>query len=201
MIGRAAETEARRNAGGPVAGLDEAGRGPIAGPVVAAAVILPEDFDCTGLDDSKKLSGKRREALAGRILLDAKVGVGICTVEEIDELNILWAAMLAMRRAAEALPLEPAFALVDGNRIPPELPCAAEALVKGDGREACIAAASIVAKTHRDKIMCELDLQYPGYGLGGHAGYPTPAHKKALLRLGPSPVHRRSFRPVRDMFT
>ena len=201
MIGRKTETDARQRLAAPVAGVDEAGRGPIAGPVVAAAVILPDDFDCSGLNDSKKLSGARRDLLAERIRTGAQVGVGLCSVEEIDRLNILWAAMLAMRRAVDSLPVQPAFALIDGNRIPPDLACPAEALVKGDGREACIAAASIIAKTHRDKIMWELDGQYPGYGLGGHAGYPTPAHKSALMKLGPSPVHRRSFRPVRDMFT
>jgi len=200
MISRAIEHLRGSETGGPVCGVDEAGRGPIAGPVVAAAVVLP-DRDIEGLNDSKKLSATRREQLAEEILNAAAVGVGICSVDEIEELNILHAAMLAMRRAVESLPLKAAFALVDGNRIPENLPCVAETLVRGDGREACIAAASIIAKTHRDKIMCDLAATYPGYGFERHVGYPTLAHVKALKSLGPSPAHRRSFRPVRDMFT
>lgn len=186
---------------GPVCGVDEAGRGPIAGPVVAAAVILPPDLDIAGLNDSKKLPARRREELAAVLHEHAITALGLCSEDEIDALNILQATMLAMRRACESLRVKPAFALIDGNSIPEKLPCPAEALVKGDGREACIAAASIIAKTHRDKIMCDLAATYPGYGFESHAGYPTLAHIEALKRLGPSPVHRRTFRPVRDMFT
>lgn len=201
MIGRETERRLSRELGLPVCGIDEAGRGPIAGPVVAAAVILPPGSDLPGLNDSKKLSAAKRKRLAEALHEQAAIGIGICSESEIDEINILRAAMLAMRRAAESLDPKPGFALVDGNRIPENLPCPAEALVKGDGREACIAAASIIAKTHRDKIMCDLALRYPGYGLESHAGYPTKAHVDALRKLGPSPVHRRTFRPVRDMFT
>lgn len=201
MISRKIERDHRRRSGGLVCGIDEAGRGPIAGPVVAAAVILPSEFELPGLDDSKKISARRRAVLAESLLQDAVTAVGICTENEIDELNILRATMLAMRRACESLGQKPAFALIDGNRIPENLPCPAEALVKGDGREACIAAASIIAKTHRDKIMCDLAVTYPGYGFERHSGYPTMAHVDALKRLGPTPVHRRTFRPVREMFT
>lgn len=201
MIGRETERRLVQELGLPVCGIDEAGRGPIAGPVVAAAVILPPGLDLPGLNDSKKLSVAKREGLAEALHEQAAIGIGICSESEIDEINILRAAMLAMRRAAESLDPKPGFALVDGNRIPENLPCPAEALVKGDGREACIAAASIIAKTHRDKIMCNLALRHPGYGLESHAGYPTKAHVEALRNLGPSPVHRRTFRPVRDMFT
>lgn len=201
MISREIEAAHRARLTGPVCGIDEAGRGPIAGPVVAAAVILPAALDLPGLNDSKKISARKRQRLAQVIHDQAAVGIGICSEEEIDRLNILHAAMLAMRRACESLPEEPAFALIDGNRVPEKMPCPAEALVKGDGRESCIAAASIIAKVHRDKIMCDLAATYPGYGFDSHAGYPTMAHVEALKRLGPSPVHRRSFRPVRDMFT
>lgn len=201
MISREIERLKAGGSGLPVCGVDEAGRGPIAGPVVAAAVILPSDIELPGLNDSKKLSAAKRDRLAEALHEQAAVGIGICSESEIDEINILRAAMLAMRRAAESLEPKPGFALIDGNRIPENLPCPAEALVKGDGREACIAAASIIAKTHRDKIMCDLAGRYPGYGFEAHAGYPTRAHVEALERLGPSPVHRRTFRPVRDMFT
>lgn len=201
MISRTLERNLAVRLGGPVCGIDEAGRGPIAGPVVAAAAILPPDFELPGLNDSKKLSTRRREVMAEALQEHAVTAVGICTEAEIDRLNILHAAMLAMRRACESLAAKPAFALIDGNRIPEKLPCPAEALVKGDGREACIAAASIIAKVRRDKIMCDLGATYPGYGFERHAGYPTMAHVDALKRLGPTPVHRRSFRPVRDMFT
>ncbi|WP_417519413.1 ribonuclease HII [Minwuia sp.] len=201
MIARTLEQAARRRLKGPVAGVDEAGRGPIAGPVVAAAVVLPETLDFSGLNDSKKLSASRRQTLAALVLQHADVGIGLASVAEIDRLNILQATMCAMRRAIGNLAREPVFALIDGNRIPENLPCVAESLVKGDGHEMCIAAASIIAKTHRDKIMCDLALEYPGYGWDVHAGYPTLAHREALKTLGPSPHHRRSFRPVRDMFT
>jgi ribonuclease HII len=201
MISRVIETAHAARLDAPVCGIDEAGRGPIAGPVVAAAVILPPDFVLPGLNDSKKISARRREIMAESLHEHALTALGICSEKEIDELNILHATMLAMRRACESLARKPAFALIDGNRIPEKLPCPAEALVKGDGREACIAAASIIAKTHRDKIMCDLAVTYPGYGFERHSGYPTMAHVEALQRLGPTPVHRRTFRPVREMFT
>lgn len=198
---RRLESEQAARWGGPVAGVDEAGRGPIAGPVVAAAVILPDGFPLDGIDDSKAVPAKRRAEAARRILDGAAVGIGQASVAEIDDINILHAAMLAMRRAVEALPAAPAGVLVDGNRLPGGLACPGLAVVGGDGTQAAIAAASIVAKTERDRLMEELGARYPGYGLESHAGYPTPAHKAALLRLGPCPAHRRSFRPVRDMFT
>ena len=201
MTDRQIEAAHRARLNGPVCGIDEAGRGPIAGPVDAAAVILPEGGEFSGLTDSKTLSARRRETLSAELLEKAVTGIGICSEQEIDRLNILHAAMLAMRRACESLAEKPVFALIDGNRVPENMPCGAEALVKGDGRESCIAAASIIAKVHRDKIMCDLAATYPGYGFEAHAGYPTMAHIEALKRLGASPVHRRSFRPVRDMFT
>lgn len=201
MPDRILETEQRRLWNGPVAGVDEAGRGPIAGPVVAAAVILPDDFLLDGVNDSKAVARDRREALALAIREMAVVGVGHATVEEIDTINILHAAMLAMRRAVEALPLRPAGALIDGNRLPDGLPCPGVAVVGGDGSQTAIAAASIVAKTERDRIMRDLGRLYPGYGLESHAGYATEQHRQAVQQLGPCPAHRRSFRPVRDMFT
>ncbi|MFC7334589.1 ribonuclease HII [Rhodocista pekingensis] len=187
-------------AGRIVCGVDEAGRGPLAGPVVAAAVVLPggplPDW-CAGIDDSKRLSAARREALCGLIRTQARVGVGIADVAEIDTLNILRATFLAMRRAVEGLgtPL-PAVALVDGNQRPP-LPCAmVEAIVDGDALCLSIAAASIVAKVTRDRIMAELAERHPGYGWERNAGYGTAAHREALRRLGATPEHRRSFAPV-----
>ncbi len=182
-----------------VAGVDEVGRGPLAGPVVAAAVILDPLRPIDGLADSKKLSEARREALAPVIREHALVwALGRAEVEEIDALNILHASLLAMRRAVLALATAPEFALIDGNRCP-ELPCPAEAVVKGDSRVAAISAASILAKVARDREMVELDAVYPGYGLAGHKGYPSPAHLDALARLGVTPIHRRSFAPVRRL--
>ena len=183
----------------PVCGIDEAGRGPLAGPVVAACVILRPERIPQGLADSKKLSSARRARLAGEILAHAHVGVAQASAEEIDRLNIHHATLLAMRRAFEALArqVEPAFALVDG-KFTPDLPCPARAEVKGDGRALSIAAASIVAKVERDRIMAELEEAYPGYGFAAHKGYPTKAHIEALQRLGPCPEHRRSYRPVAD---
>ena len=181
-----------------VAGVDEVGRGPIAGPVVAAAVILDPTRSVIGLADSKQLSAKRREALAGAIRDNARAwALGRAEVDEIDRMNILQASLLAMRRAVVALDAVPALALVDGNRCP-ELPCSALALVGGDRRVAAISAASILAKVARDAEMVELDARYPGYGLATHKGYPTAAHREALLRLGPLPIHRCSFAPVRQ---
>lgn len=199
MPDRSRETELGRLCGGPVAGVDEVGRGPLAGPVVAAAVILPPDLELPGLDDSKRLGARRRTELAQEIHERATVSIALASVAEIDRLNILQATLLAMRRAIAGLRPVPAGVLIDGNRLPEGLALPARAVVGGDGLETVIAAASIVAKVHRDRLMADLDTQYPGYGLGQHAGYGTAAHLDALRRLGPSPVHRRSFRPVRDM--
>lgn len=181
---------------GLVCGVDEAGRGPLAGPVVAAAVILDPARPIAGLNDSKKLSEKRRDALAGLIRERALAwAVAEATVEEIDRLNILQASMLAMQRAVAALAVRPELAMVDGNRCPVlEMPC--EAVIKGDGKIASIAAASILAKTVRDAGMRVLHAQYPNYGFDRHMGYPTVAHFSALAEFGASPVHRRSFGPV-----
>lgn len=183
----------------PVAGVDEAGRGPLAGPVVAAAVILDPACIPGGLDDSKVLSAKRREVLCAALFEVAQVGVGIATVEEIDEINILRASHLAMCRAIEALPVPPAHVLIDGNLIPRGLLLSAEAIVKGDARSQSIAAASIVAKTRRDAIMVDLAQQHPGYGWERNAGYPSKSHKLALQNLGVTPHHRRSFKPVHNI--
>jgi ribonuclease HII len=182
-----------------VCGIDEVGRGPLAGAVVAAAVILDPARPIAGLADSKKLSERQRERLFDLICDQALAwSLGRAEVEEIDRLNILQASLLAMQRAAEALPVAPEHALVDGNRLP-RLPCSAEAIVGGDGSEACIAAASIIAKVTRDREMVELDALYPGYGLARHKGYPTKVHLEALRIHGVSPVHRRSFGPVRRL--
>ncbi|HYN46839.1 MAG TPA: ribonuclease HII [Allosphingosinicella sp.] len=182
----------------PVAGVDEAGCAPLAGPVVAAAVVLDRNRFPRGIDDSKVLPAAVREAICARLYKVAVVGVGIATVEEIDELNIFWARMLAMVRAVEALGLDPAMVLVDGNRCPrwdrPSL-----AIVAGDGKCRSIAAASIVAKVTRDRIMADHALDHPGYGWERNKGYPTPEHFEALGRLGPTPLHRRSFAPVRQL--
>jgi len=182
-----------------VAGVDEVGRGPLAGPVVAAAVILDPARFIVGLADSKKLSEARREALAPIIREQALAwALGRAEVEEIDAINILQASLLAMRRAVLALSVAPEFALIDGNRCP-DLPCPAEAVVKGDSRVAAISAASIIAKVARDHEMVALDAQYPGYGLAGHKGYPSRVHLAALQQLGVTPIHRRSFAPVRRL--
>ena len=181
---------------GLVCGVDEAGRGPMAGPVVAAAVILDPNQPIVGLNDSKKLSAKRREALAIEIRAKALAwAVAEASVEEIDRINILQSSMLAMRRAVESLAVQPSRALVDGNRCP-ELSCPVEAIVGGDGLVASIAAASILAKTVRDAGMMALHTRYPMYGFDRHMGYPTAAHVAALKEHGVSPVHRRSFGPV-----
>lgn len=182
---------------GLIAGVDEAGCGPLAGPVVAAAVLGDRPLRIPGLQDSKRLSADRREALAVRIREEALAwAVGVATVEEIDALNIRAAARLAQARAVAALPEPPHLVLVDGPwRIPLELP--QKPVVDGDARVALIAAASILAKVERDRIMVDLDARYPGYGFARHKGYPTPEHLQALARLGPCPAHRRSFRPLR----
>lgn len=189
------EDPARRE--GRLCGVDEAGRGPLAGPVVAAAVILDMKRPIAGVRDSKQLSAAARERVAREIEARAlAVAVGVASVEEIDALNILQASLLAMRRAVEALRPAASFALVDGNRLP-RLGIPARAMVGGDASEPAISAASIIAKTHRDALMQELDRQHPGYGFAQHAGYPTPAHLRQLQRLGPCTAHRRSFAPVR----
>ena len=181
---------------GLVCGVDEAGRGPLAGPVVAAAVILDPARPIAGLNDSKKLSAKKRMALAGLIRERALAwSVAEASVEEIDQLNILHASMLAMQRAVAALQVTPERALIDGNRCP-SLAMPAEAVVQGDAKVAAIAAASILAKTVRDEGMLVLHAQYPHYGFDRHMGYPTAAHCAALAAHGVSPVHRRSFAPV-----
>ncbi len=181
---------------GLVCGIDEAGRGPLAGPVVAAAVILDPARPIAGLNDSKKLSEKKRLVLADEIRAKALAwAVAEASVEEIDRLNILHATMLAMQRAVAGLPVAAEAALVDGNRCP-QLAIPAEAVVKGDGKIASIAAASILAKTVRDAGMLELDALYPQYGFARHMGYPTAAHCAALAAHGASPVHRKSFGPV-----
>lgn len=183
----------------PVCGIDEAGRGPWAGPVVASAVILNPAQIPDGLNDSKKLTAKRRDALFDAINETALIGVGIASVQEIDDINILQATYLAMRRAVAALPQQPAFALIDGNKIPPDLICDAEAIVKGDGRSVSIAAASIIAKVTRDRIMVTLAQQFPGYGWERNAGYGVKAHQEGLNRLGVTPHHRVSFKPIHKM--
>ncbi|MDH5545122.1 MAG: ribonuclease HII [Gammaproteobacteria bacterium] len=184
---------------GLVAGVDEVGRGPLAGPVVAAAVILDANNPIEGLNDSKALSEKQRDALFPEICEKALAwSIGRAEVEEIDEINILQASLLAMSRAVEGLSVQPEFALVDGNKLP-KLPCPGEAVIKGDSRVAAIAAASIIAKVTRDREMAELDKQYPGYGLAGHKGYPTKVHLSALSELGITPIHRRSYGPVKKL--
>ena len=181
----------------PIAGVDEAGCAPLAGPVVAGAVILDRDRFPRGIDDSKNLPADKREAIYARLIKVAAWGVGIATVEEIDRLNIFWARMLAMQRAVDALGIEPAMVLVDGNRCPrwdrPSI-----AIVDGDAKCRSIAAASIVAKVTRDRIMVEHAREHPGYGWETNKGYGTPEHQRALAELGPTPLHRRSFAPVRQ---
>ena len=184
---------------GRVAGVDEAGRGPLAGPVIAAAVILDPARPIEGLADSKRLGPGTRERLATTIRARALAwAVGRAEVEEIDRHNVLQATLLAMARAVKALRPRADYALVDGDRWPP-LPCPGETVVGGDAREPAIAAASILAKTVRDAEMVALDRRFPGYGFAAHKGYATPAHLEALRRLGPCPAHRRSFAPVRAL--
>jgi ribonuclease HII len=178
-----------------ICGIDEAGRGPLAGPVVAAAVILPAKGRPKGLDDSKQLTAEAREELAQKIRAIGAVAVGVASVEEIDRLNILRASHLAMRRAFDALSERPTAALVDGN-MNPDLPCPVEWVIDGDVIVPLVSAASIVAKVERDKIMSELCPHYPGYGFSKHKGYSTPEHFDALNRLGPCALHRTSFKPV-----
>jgi len=181
-----------------IAGVDEVGRGPLAGPVVTAAVILDPYNPIVGLMDSKALTERKRERLFDEIKERAAAwSLGRAEVHEIDEINILHATMLAMQRAVEGLALEPTEVLIDGNRCP-ELPYPSRAIIKGDQTEPAICAASILAKVSRDREMVELDAQYPGYGLARHKGYPTKVHIAALMEQGISPIHRMSFRPVRE---
>ncbi len=182
-----------------LAGVDEVGRGPLAGDVVAAAVILDPQLPISGLRDSKKLSELRRTELAATIRENAAAwAIGRASVAEIDELNILQASLLAMHRAVAALNPQPSAVLVDGNRLP-QWPYASEAVVKGDDRVPAIAAASILAKVQRDAELVELDEQYPGYGFAAHKGYPTAAHLQALRELGVTDAHRRSYAPVKKL--
>lgn len=180
-----------------VAGIDEAGRGPLAGPVVTAAVILDPRRPIDGLADSKALTAERRDRLSALILDNALVGIGIAEPAEIDRINILHATMAAMARAVARLRPCPDRVLVDGNRIPGGLPCPAQAIVGGDALEPAIMAASIVAKVARDRLMAEAAIRYPGYGFESHKGYASPLHRSQLAALGPSPIHRRSYAPVR----
>ncbi|MEN3000784.1 MAG: ribonuclease HII [Armatimonadota bacterium] len=180
-----------------VAGVDEAGRGPLAGPVVAACVILPPHHPVKGIKDSKQLSEAVREQLYEAIRREAVAcTVGIATPREIEQLNILRASLLAMRRAVEQLPLLPEVLLVDGRHAIPACPLRQQPIIDGDAQEECIAAASIVAKVVRDRLMQEYDRLYPGYGFAQHKGYATPFHLHQLQRLGPSPIHRRTFEPI-----
>lgn len=182
-----------------VAGVDEVGRGPLAGPVIAAAVILDPSIKIEGLTDSKKLTEKKREALAIQIKQQALSWcIARAEPEEIDRINILQASLVAMQRAVEGLPIKPQHCLVDGNKLP-KLSCTAEAIVKGDLTEPAISAASIIAKVARDNEMCEMENLYPGYGFKQHKGYPTKAHQLALQEKGISPIHRKSFAPVKKL--
>jgi ribonuclease HII len=183
---------------GIVAGVDEAGRGPWAGPVVAGAVILDIKYIPQGINDSKKLTAKSRESLFDYICNHAKFGVGIASVEEIDSINILAASMLAMQRAVDGLGVVPHIALIDGNKAP-KLACKTRTVVKGDAISLSIAAASIIAKVTRDRMMCELAKEHPGYGWEKNAGYGTQAHQDGLAKLGVTIHHRRSFAPIRQL--
>lgn len=191
------ELEAQAQGARFVVGVDEVGRGPLCGPVTAAAVLLDPDNIPAGLADSKTLSLAKRESIAAEIHRTAKVCIAHATVEEIDQINILRASHLAMTRAIAGLNAD--FALIDGNLIPKDMPITARAIVKGDAKSLSIAAASIVAKVARDTIMLDLAEKYPGYGWETNAGYPTKAHLDALLTLGITPVHRRSFRPIHNI--
>ncbi len=182
-----------------IAGVDEVGRGPLAGPVAAAAVILDPSRVPDGLADSKQLTEKRRNALYDEIFAVAAVSIAHASVEEIDALNILRASHLAMERAVAGLALAPDHLLIDGNMIPRGFAVSAEAIIKGDARSLSISAASIVAKVCRDRLMVDLAQQHPGYGWEKNAGYPSPAHKEALRNLGVTPHHRRSFKPVHNI--
>ncbi len=183
-----------------IAGIDEAGRGPLAGPVAAAAVIFDPDRIPQGLNDSKVLSGTRREALFDEILSCAvAAGIGLSPAEEIDRINIRQATFAAMRRAASALSIAPDHALIDGRDVPPGLSCPGTAIIKGDGLSVSIAAASILAKVTRDRLMARLDLAYPAYGFAVHAGYPTKTHRKVITDIGPCHFHRLSFGSLKNI--
>ena len=196
VCGFALEEAARKRGALRIAGLDEVGRGPLFGPVVAAAVILPPGFRLDGLTDSKKLSEKKRKQLDVEIRASAVVwSIAAVDAETIDRINIRRASLLAMRRAVEQLALSPDFLLIDG-RDTIDWDCPQQAVIRGDGISLSIAAASVLAKVHRDRLLVELDGEFPGYGLAQHKGYPCPAHKAALQLLGPTPLHRRSFQPV-----
>ena len=182
-----------------IAGVDEVGRGPLAGPVVAAAVILDPNKPILGLVDSKKLSEKKREKLYDEIIEKALAfEISEASVNEIDEINILHASMLAMKRAIEGLNIKPEYVLIDGNRCP-DVSLPSEAVVKGDSRVECISAASIIAKVYRDRMMIQLDALYPGYGLAKHKGYPTKSHLSALKELGVNKLYRKTFKPVAQL--
>jgi ribonuclease HII len=181
-----------------VIGIDEVGRGPLAGPVVAAAVVWPLGLDLA-VNDSKKLSLRRREAAFDAIMAAVQVGVGMASPAEIDDINIRQATFLAMSRAVHALPSAPDFALVDGRDVPASLSCPGQSVIKGDSKSRAIAAASIIAKVTRDRLMVDLAQQFPGYGWEQNAGYPTKGHIFAMERLGVTPYHRRSFKPVHNM--
>lgn len=188
------ETGLRQIGFSRICGLDEAGRGPLAGPVVAAAVILPARFEPNGIGDSKTLSESKREEGYEFVTSEAvSWGVGIADVAEIDEINILQASLLAMKRAYAKLEPEPDFLLVDGNKVLPETSLPQRAVVGGDGCVMCVAAASIIAKVERDRIMREYDKDFPEYGFATHKGYPTKRHRQAIARYGPCEIHRRSF--------
>lgn len=193
------ETAARLRGATCIAGVDEVGRGPLAGPVTAAAVRLLPGKVPPGLGDSKALTAKRRDALFMLILEMAEVSIAHASVAEIDEMNILRASQVAMVRALRGLPAAPDYALIDGNMMPRDMPCGGEAIIKGDALSFSIAAASIVAKVTRDRLMVGLGQQYPGYGWDRNAGYPTKEHQSALLNLGVTPHHRRSFKPVHNI--
>ena len=181
-----------------IAGVDEAGRGPLAGPVVAAAVILPDNHNIIGLDDSKKLSARKRAQLETEIMEQCNYAIGWSDPEEIDRVNILQATMLSMKRAVEALPQKPDHILVDGNRLP-IWEYSAEFIIGGDAICDSISAASIIAKEYRDRLMIEADRQYPGYGWASNKGYGSKQHRDALQRLGVTPLHRKSFAPISQM--
>ena len=187
------ETRAGASRGRIICGVDEAGRGPLSGPVIAAAVIVDPENIPAGLNDSKTLSHPMRERLLNILVQNAKIGIGISEPGEIDRLNILWASMAAMHRAIENLYISVDCALIDGNRVPPNLKCESHAIVKGDAKSLSIAAASIVAKVTRDHLMAEADARFAGYGSARHKGYPTKAHREAVESLGRSPAHRWTF--------
>ncbi len=196
LCGWSLENAARRGGAARIAGLDEVGRGPIFGPVVAAAVMLPRGCSLQGLTDSKQLTERQREDFDARIRACAQAwAIATVDVETIDRINIRRASLLAMRTAVEQLALAPDFLLIDG-RDTIDWPCAQQAVVKGDARSLSIAAASVLAKVHRDRLLVQLDAVYPGYGLARHKGYGSAEHLAALHRLGPTPLHRRSYAPV-----